>query len=83
MPRKAHRRGGAVRERGVSIRRLGHYLAWFQWSEQVRRSGSRPAGVMSGQAAAGRYENTWAVLASAPQPFWDYWEGQATMSTLV
>mgnify|MGYP004550944865 CR=1 FL=1 len=40
MPRKAHRRGGAVRERGVSTRRLGHYLAWFQWSKQVRRSGS-------------------------------------------
>ena len=68
---------------GVSTRRLGHYLAWFQWSEQARRSGSRPARVMSGQAAAGRYENTWVMLASAPQPFWDYWEGRATMSTLV
>ena len=68
---------------GVSTRRLGHYLAWFQWSEQARRSGSRPAGVMSGQAAAGRYENTWSMLASAPQPFWDYWEGRATMSTVV
>ena len=68
---------------GVSTRRLGHYLAWFQWSEQARRSGSRPARTLSGQASVGRYENTWAMLASAPQPFWDYWEGRGAMSTLV
>lgn len=68
---------------GVSTRRLAHYLAWFEWAEQVRRSGSRPAGVMSGQAAAGRYESTRAALFAAPQPFWEYWERQASMSTLV
>lgn len=56
---------------------------WFEWAEQVRRSGSRPAGVMSGQAAAGRYESTRAALFAAPQPFWEYWERQASMSTLV
>ena len=28
---------------GVSTRHLGHYLAWFQWVEQTRRSGSRAA----------------------------------------
>lgn len=67
---------------GVSTRRLGHYLAWFQWSEQARRSGSRAARVLSGQAAAGRYENTWAMLVCAPQPFWEYWEGRAAMSTV-
>ena len=31
---------------GVSTRRLPHYLAWFVWAEQVRRSGSRPARVI-------------------------------------
>lgn len=68
---------------GVSTRRLPHYLAWFEWAEQVRRSGSRPARVMSGQAATGRYESTRAELFVAPQPFWDYWERQASMSTVV
>ena len=68
---------------GVSTRRLAHYLAWFEWAEQVRRSGSRPARVMSGQAAAGRYESTRAALFAAPQPFWEYWERQASMSTVV
>ena len=67
---------------GVSTGRLGHYLAWFQWSEQARRSGPRAARVLSGQATAGRYENTWAMLVSAPQPFWEYWEGRAPMSTV-
>lgn len=27
----------------VSTRRFPHHLAWFEWVEQVRRSGSRPA----------------------------------------
>ena len=31
---------------GVSTRRLAHYLAWFEWAEQIRRSGSQPARVM-------------------------------------
>lgn len=52
--------------------------------ERVSTDGhSGYAPVLSGQAAAGRYENTWAMLVSAPQPFWDYWEGQAPMSTVV
>ena len=52
---------------GVSTRWLFHYLAWFRWAEQARRYD----------------ENTWSMLVSAPQPFWDYWEGRAAMSTVV
>ena len=59
---------------GVSARRFPHYLTWFEWAEQVRRSGPRPARVMSGQAAVGRYESTRAALTVAAQPFWEYWE---------
>jgi len=68
---------------GVSTSRPGHYPAWFQWSEQGRRSGSRAARVLSGQAAAGSYKNTRAMLVSASQPFWEYWEGRAAVSTVV
>ncbi len=68
---------------GVSTRRLGHYLAWFEWAEQARRSGSRPQSTLSGQAANGRYENTRAELTAAPQPLWDYWERVGSMSTVV
>lgn len=32
---------------------------------------------------AGRYGNTRADLFAAPQPFWDYWERRASMSTVV
>ena len=68
---------------GVSTKWLGHYLAWFGWAEQARRSGSRPARVLSGQAAAGRYEHTRAALLSMQQPLWGYWEQHSVMSTVV
>ena len=54
----------------VSTRRLSHYLAWFEWAEQIRCSDSRPARTMSSQAAAGHYESTRAMPTTAPQPFW-------------
>ena len=68
---------------GVSTRWLPHYLAWFGWAGQARRSGSRPARVLSGQAAAGRYRHTRAALLSLPQPLWEYWEQRGAMSTVV
>ena len=68
---------------GVSTKWLPHYLAWFQWHEQARRSGSRPARVLSGQAAAGRYEHTRATLLAMRQPLWEYWEKRGVMSTVV
>lgn len=57
---------------GVSIRRLSYCLAWFEWFEQTRRLGSQSARLMSGRAAAGRYENPRTTLAAVPQPFWEY-----------
>ena len=68
---------------GVSTRWLPHYLAWFGWAEQARRSGSRPARTLSGQASVGRYEHTRAALLSMPQPLWGYWERHGAMSTVV
>lgn len=68
---------------GVSTRWLSHYLAWFGWAEQARRSGSRPARTLSGQASVGRYEHTRAALLSMPQPLWGYWERRGAMSTVV
>ena len=68
---------------GVSTRWLDHYLAWFGWAEQARRSGSRPARTLSGQASVGRYEHTRAALLALPQPLWGYWEQRGAMSTVV
>ena len=83
MASTLHRRPRRFLDRfaGVSPRRPPHYLAWFERAEQVRRSGSRPARAMSGQAAAGRYESTRAALFAALQPLWEYRERQASMST--
>lgn len=68
---------------GVSTRWLSHYLAWFGWAEQARRSGSRPSRTLSGQASVGRYEHTRAALLALPQPLWGYWERRGAMSTVV
>ena len=38
---------------------------------------------MSGQAAAGSYENTRQQMIERPQPFWDYWEQKEATSMLV
>ena len=51
---------------GVSTRWLPHYLAWFGWAERARHSGPRPARLLSGQAAAGRYGHARAALLSMP-----------------
>ena len=58
-------------------------FAWFGWAEQARRSGSRFARVLSGQAAAGRYGHTRAALLSMSQPLWGYWEQRSAMPTVV
>ena len=52
--------------RGVSTRRLGHYLDWFLWDEQTRRSDADRADTLSGQAATGSYDNTRFALAREP-----------------
>ena len=68
---------------GVSTRRLGHYLDWFLWDEQTRRSDADRADTLSGQAATGGYDHTRVALAREPQPFWSYWEDKLAVSTVV
>ena len=77
-PRASWRASG-----GVSTRRLGHYLDWFLWDEQTRRSDADRADTLSGQAATGGYDHTRVALAREPQPFWSYWEERLAMSTVV
>ena len=53
------------------------------YATKHRRSGSRPARTLSGQASVGRYEHTRAALLALPQPLWGYWEQRGAMSTVV
>lgn len=76
-------KGFLARFHGVSTRRLSLYLAWFERTEQVRRSDAAQADVLPGQVAQGRYTCTRRKLIDEPQPFWGYWEGKAKMSTVV
>ena len=68
---------------GVSTKWLDHYLSWFMWLEQARRSDADRLRMLSGQAAAGSYENTRRQMIERSQPFWDYWERKEATSTLV
>ena len=75
--------GFLARLGGVSTRRLGHYLDWFLWDEQARRSDADRADTLSGQAATGGYDNTRLALAREPQPLWSYWEDELVVPTVV
>ena len=79
----ARLKGFLARFRGVSTRRLGHYLDWFLWDEQTRRSDADRADTLSGQAATGGYDNTRLALAREPRPLWSYWEDKLAVSTVV
>jgi hypothetical protein len=68
---------------GVSTRWLDHYLSWFVWLEQARRSDADRLQSLSGQVTAGSYENTRRQLIERPQPFWDYWGRKGATSMLV
>lgn len=68
---------------GVSTKRLDHCLSWSMWLEQARRSDADRLRMLSGQAAAGSYENTRRQMVERPQPFWDHWEKQTATSMLV
>lgn len=58
---------------GVSTRLLDHHPSWFVWLEQARRSDADRLRSLSGQAAAGSYENTRRQMIERLQPFWGYW----------
>lgn len=68
---------------GVSTKRLDRCPSWLMWLERARRSDADRLRTLSGQAAAGSYENTRRQMADRPQPFWDYWEKQTATSMLV
>lgn len=68
---------------GISTRCLVHCLAWFEWTEQARRSDALQSEILPGQAAQGRYDNTRRMLTDKEQPFWGWWEQESCMSTVV
>lgn len=76
-------KGFLERFHGVSTRWLDHYLSWFMWLEQARRSDADRLRTLSGQSACGSYEHTRRQMIERPQPFWDYWQEQEVTSMLV
>ena len=68
---------------GVSAKWLDRCLSWFMWPEQARRSDADRLRMLSGQAAAGSYENARRQMVERLQPFWDYWERKEATSMLV
>ena len=65
---RARPEGLLARLGGVPPGRPGHYLGWFLWDEQTRRSDADRADTLSGQAATGGYDNTRLALAREPRP---------------
>lgn len=62
---------------GVSTRRLPHYLAWFCWEEQARRSDATRLGMLAPQVANGTTGLRIRAMWDEPQPFFDeYWGGK-------
>ena len=67
---------------GVATRRLQHYLDWFCYREQFRKSDADRREVTFADAAAGRYKTTKRGYAQTPHPFMEYW-GMGATSTVV
>lgn len=65
--------------KGVSTRRLQHYLDWFCYVEQFRKSDADSREVLYSNAISGTYETTRSDYPLTPFPFGEYWN----MSTLV
>ena len=62
---------------GVSTRRLPHYLSWFCWEEQARRSDATRLGMLAPQVANGTTALRIRAMWDEPQPFFDeYWGGR-------
>jgi len=58
---------------GVSTRRLQHYLDWFCFAEQFRKSDEDRRAIVYRAAAKGTYSTTRREYAQVPIPFEDYW----------
>lgn len=67
---------------GVATRRLQHYLDWFCYREQFRKSDADKRQVTFADAAAGKYQTSKRGYALTPHPFMEYW-GAGAMSTVV
>ena len=67
---------------GVATRRLQHYLDWFCYREQFRKSDADKREVTFADAAAGKYQTSKREYALTPHPFMEYW-GMGAMSTVV
>ena len=67
---------------GVATRRLQHYLDWFCYREQFRKSDADKREVTFADAAAGKYQTSKREYALTPHPFMGYW-GMGAMSTVV
>ena len=60
--------------KGVSTRRLHHYLSWFSWLESFRlRNHDEHVTLAAGQIANGYYRMRLKDCWQAPYPFGDYW----------
>lgn len=67
---------------GVATRRLQHYLDWFCYREQFRKTDADRREVTFADAAAEKYVTTKREYALTPHPFMGYW-GIGAMSTVV
>lgn len=54
--------------RGVSTRRLHHYLMWFKWAREARR-GADGTALLRRQLEHGTYRTTRSGMARTPYPF--------------
>lgn len=62
------------RFRGVSMRRLGAYLAWFKWTRGFAPAGGAKLRELAmRQVAQGTYDTKWRDYKNAPYLFMDYW----------
>lgn len=57
---------------GVATRRLQHYLDWFCYREQFRKSDADKREVTFADAAAGKYQTSRREYALTPHPFMAY-----------
>lgn len=61
---------------GVSSRWLQHYLWWFLYEDQFKGGDGPREERLAADQVRGHYELTRRAAIGAPQPFWDFWEGE-------
>ncbi len=61
---------------GVSSKWLQHYLWWFLYADQFKGGDASREERLAADQVRGHYELTRRAAIEAPQPFWDFWEGE-------